>query len=158
MPSYGHKSSTVISARLTHEQVAAFVALARERGESPGVFLRGLIELAANPAMDPAETLAAIAKMLGLDPATPPSGVIDALRTLFDQLPSESPAGTTPAFDDGAAPPAPRPGTEAAALSKTERDYCAKFGLSPEAFALKKARAARTIQGRSRALKSNQRK
>ena len=121
-------ASTTLHARVAKADATAFRALAERMGQPPGVLLRRLITLASSPAADPAEALSEIAGILGIDPATPPRGVIAALQSLVEQLPSGDGASTSPAFEDAPADPAPpaalskaRAAIEARAVRRAER-------------------------------------
>ena len=110
-------------------------------GREPGAELTRLTRLAKAPA--PADVLVAIAELLGLERDTDPEIVVQALDELISEMFGKG-APDAPAAeptDEVAAPPPPK-----SALSKRERDLCAKHKIAPAEYLRRKAAAVRRVK------------
>ncbi|MES1185088.1 MAG: hypothetical protein ABUL60_14845 [Myxococcales bacterium] len=112
-------ASAIVATRLPKDAAHRFIQLARSNGTTAGELLRTLVLASAAPAS--ADTIAAIAKLVGLPLDALPSEVVQAVQDLAAEIPMADPASADP-LSGGDAAPAP------AKLSKAELAACKRHG------------------------------
>jgi hypothetical protein len=149
---FGAKTSTMLGARVGKVEARRFRALAKQQGMAPGVLLRGFIMLAAAKleGKTPGQIMAMVGDLLGLED-TSPEFVLEAVKSIYAEIPPVGDGSGTTETADPAPPPLgvePQPLAKksdplAAKLSRTELAHCEAKSITPSQFYARKQLSAR---------------